>query len=107
MTSSFMAAPFEFAANMVPEPCRRGGVRNLVEVGESAEFVEGESPVQSTGLIEGPIQSGVGNDTPVPADLRAGKLVEGRRAIGEQHVVPAWIFIQLIDRIHVIEKQSR
>ena len=41
MTSSFMAAPFEFAADMIPESRRRGCVRNVVKVGESAEFLEG------------------------------------------------------------------
>jgi len=36
-----MAEPFEFATDMIPESRRRGCVRNVVEVGEPAEFLEG------------------------------------------------------------------
>ena len=31
---------FEFAADMIPKSRRRGCVRNVVKVGESAEFLE-------------------------------------------------------------------
>src|SRR6478735_8499620 len=98
MTSSLMAAPFEFAADMVPEPRLRGCVGNVVEVGESAEFLERKRPVQATVPVEGPIQPGVGDDAPVPSDLRAGELVKRRRAVGEQHVVPPGGLNQLVDR---------
>jgi hypothetical protein len=36
-----MAAPFEFAVDIIPESRRWGCVRNVIEIGESAEFLEG------------------------------------------------------------------
>ena len=56
MMSSLMAAPFEFAADVVPEPVVRGRVRNLVEVRDPAKFGKGQGAVQPAGLIEGPVQ---------------------------------------------------
>src|SRR3954469_2829428 len=64
MTSSLMAAPLEFAADMIAESHCRGFVRDIVHVGELTEFLERQGPVQSTVPIEDPIQAGVGDDTP-------------------------------------------
>ena len=90
-----MAAPFEFATDVISESLLGGRVRDVVKISDSAEFREGQRPVQSAGSIEGPIQTAVGNDAPVAAALPAGKLVEGRCAIRAHGVVPARLLVQV------------
>src|SRR4029077_15404505 len=96
--SSVMAAPFEFATDVIPEPLFRGLVRDVVKISTSAEFGERYGGVQPAGFIEGPIQTAVGNDAPVATALPTGKLVKGRCAIRAYGVVPAGRLVQSIDR---------
>jgi hypothetical protein len=48
MMSSLMAAPFKFAADMIPKPVFGGTVRDRVETRDSSQFLEWKSPVQPT-----------------------------------------------------------
>jgi len=52
-----MAAPFQFAADVVSEPVHGGIVRNIVEVARSAAVPEGQCPVQPAGGVERPVQT--------------------------------------------------
>ena len=104
--SSLMAAPFEFAADVIPESVLGGAVRDVVEIGDPAEFREGQSAVQSTVLVEGPVQPAVGEHAPVAAAPAVRQPVERRGAIRAQAVVPARRLVQAVDRRDVIEKRG-
>jgi hypothetical protein len=101
-----MAAPFEFAADVVPEPGFGGAVRDVVEIRGPAEFREGQRRVQPAGLVEGPVQTAVGEHPPVEPAPAVGQLVERRGAVGAQAVVPAGPLVQAVDRPDVIEERG-
>src|SRR5262245_59249379 len=104
--SSLMAAPFEFAADVVPEPVLGGAVGDLVETRRPPEFREGQGPVQSAVLVEGLVEPGVGEHPPVAAEPPAGQPVERRGAVRAQPVVPAGRLGQAVDRPDVIEEHG-
>ena len=102
--SSFLAASFEFVADVFPEPVCGGTVRDLVQVGQSAEFGEGQSTVQPAVLVEGQIQPAVRQHAPVEAEPAVRQPVVRRGAVRTQRVVPAGLIKQAIDRFDIIEE---
>src|SRR6516162_7737475 len=106
MMSSFMAAPFKFAANMIPESLLGGAVGDVVEISQSAKFGERQRLVQPAGFVEGVVQKAVRQHAPVQAPPAVGQLVERRSAVSVHAMVPAGLIVQAIDGVHVIEESG-
>src|SRR5438067_568854 len=106
MISSLMATPFLFAADVIPEPVLGGAVRGLVEMSCPPEFVERQRPVEPAVLVEGLVQTAVGEYAPVPAEPAAGQAVKRRGAVRAHAVVPAGRATQAVDGVGVIEEGS-
>ncbi len=102
--SSFMETPFEFATDMIAETLCGRFIGDVVKICAALEFRERNGAVQPASLIQGVIQSAVDKDAPIPPPLRAGKSIEGRRAIRVDDMIPLRRVAQSIDRVHVIEK---
>jgi hypothetical protein len=57
---------------VIPEAVFGDGVRDVVEIGDPAEFGEGQRAVQPAVLLEGPAQTAVGEHSPVAPAPAAG-----------------------------------
>src|SRR5687768_17446065 len=106
MMSLLMAAPFQFTANVIPEPVPGGAVRDLADIRAPPEFGKGQSPIQSTVLVECLVQPSIGDHAPIAADPAAGQSVERRGAVRAQAVIPARRLVQVMDGPDVIEERG-